>query len=171
MNYENRTVYTEELYREILNNKSFTYEILVFKGLIISGMMWMAARAVQQDNRSVYNWIFCAIAVILVPFLLIGYPLIRNRRAYGKAMKITGGKQIITDAVLSPSDITVRNSMGEKLVRKYEDVTEVRKTKSLLIILSRKFNPIYLDLNGFRKCTTEEAIAFLKKKCPKARFN
>ena len=170
MNYENRTVFTEELYREVLNHKSFSYDILVLKGLIISVPMWMAARAVYQDNRSVYNWIFCGIAVIVIPFILIGYPIIRNRKAYGQAMKISKGKQIVTDAMLGKTEITVRNSMGAKVTCQYKDVTSIERSQHMLIILSSKFDPIYLSMDGWKKCTADEAIEFLRSKCPDAKY-
>ncbi|MBR0138578.1 MAG: hypothetical protein IJM15_09220 [Erysipelotrichaceae bacterium] len=170
MNYENRTVFTEELYREVLNHKSFSYDILVLKGLIISIPLWIAARAVYEDNKSVYNWIFCGIAVIVIPFILIGYPIIRNRKAYSQAMKISKGKQIVTEAVLGNGEITVRNSMGSKATCQYKDVTSIERSKNMLIILSARFDPIYLAMDGWKKCTAEEAIEFLQKKCPKAKY-
>ncbi len=170
MNYENRTVFTEELYREVLNHKSFSYDMLVLKGLIISVPMWIGARAVYQDNRSVYNWIFCAIAVIVIPFILIGYPIIRNRKAFSRAMKISGGKQIVTEAVLGKEEITVRNSMGKKAICHYKDVTSIERSAHTLIILSAKIDPIYLAMDGWKKCTADEAIEFLRSRCPDAKF-
>jgi len=167
MEYRNRTIYTEDIYKAIGSQKSFSYEILVTKGMIVSTVMWIGARLVQQDNRSVMNWIFCAFAVIVLPGILFVYPMLRNRSMYKRSLQANGGKQIVTDILLGEHDIVCKNNAGQKAIRKYENVTKIRKTSKLLILLSDKFEPIYMDLNGFGSESIEDIEAFLNRKCTK----
>ena len=169
MEYKNKTVYTDDIYRAIGSQKSFSYEILVMKGMILSVVMWTGARLVQQDNRSVWNWLFCAFAIIVLPGILFVYPAIRNRSMYKRSLKANNGKEIVMDITLREHDIVCKNNAGQKAIRKYEDVTKITKTSKLLILLSDRFEPIYMDLKGFGSASVEDVEAFLNRKCTKLR--
>ncbi len=169
MEYKNKTVYTDDIYRAIGSQKSFSYEILVMKGMILSVVLWTGARLVQQDNRSIANWLFCAFAIIVLPGILFVYPAIRNRSLYKRSLKANNGKEIVTDITLGEHEIVCKNNAGQKAIRKYEDVTKITKTSKLLILLSDKFEPIYMDLNGFKSASVEDVEAFLNRKCTKLR--
>ena len=124
MEYRNRTVYTKDIYRAIENQKSFSYEMVIYKLMIISAMMWTGARFVRQDNTSVFNWLFCGFAVVGLPLLFFGYPALRNRNNYSRSLKANNGKEIVAEMHLKEDEIICRNNLGQKAIRSYQNVTD-----------------------------------------------
>lgn len=165
MKYINKTVYTEEIYRRISYQKSFSYELISFKGIALSAAMWLGVRFVTENNKDVNAWIYCGVVCIILPIIFFVYPALRPKSMYKQSLKATGGKQLTNEIVLDTSDIVCRNNVGQKIMRKYEQVTEIRKNKHLIILLSNKFDPIYMDINGFTNCTADEAMDYLNSKC------
>lgn len=165
MKYVNKTVYTKEVYKRISYEKSFSYDLLVFKGTIMAFFLWFGARLVMQDNTQVGAWLVCALGGIVSPIAFFAYPLIKPSFMYKKSLKVSDGKQLVNEITLDNSEIVARNNVGQKIMRSYSLVTEIRKTKYLIVLLSNKFDPIYMDINGFTNCKADEALDYLYAKC------
>lgn len=165
MKYTNKTVYTKEIYKRISYQKSFSYELLSFKGMVMAAVLWVGARLVMTDNTQLGAWLVCAFGGIIIPFTFFVYPAIRPKMMYKEVLKETDGKELVNRIELDNSEIVARNSIGQKIVRSYQQVTEIRKTSYLIVLLSNKWDPIYMDINGFENCTAEQALDFLYSKC------
>ena len=169
MKYTNKTVYTKEVYKKISYQKSFSYELLSFKGMLMAAVLWLGARLVSQDNTQFGAWLVVIFGAVVIPVSFFIYPLIRPSFMYKQVLKETGGKELINRIELENNEIVARNNIGQKLVRSYSQVTEIRKPNGLIVILSDKFDPIYMDINGFEDCTADEALEYLYSKCTNLR--
>ena len=169
MEYKNKTVYTKEIYKAIENQKSFSYEMIIYKLMIISMMMWTGVRFIQQDDTNIFNWMFGGFAIVGLPLMFFGYPFLKNRKVYERSLKANDGKEITAEMHLKEDEIICRNNLGQKVVRSYQNVTEIRRTPKLLILLMDKFEPIYMDANGFKNADVDEVEEFLRNRCPNAR--
>ncbi len=133
----------------------------------MAAVLWFGARLVKQDNTQFGAWLICAFGAIVIPFCFFVYPAIKPNKMYKQSLKVTNGKPLVNEISLENRDIIARNNVGQKIMRSYDLVTEIRKTKYLIVILSNKFDPIYMDINGFVDCTADEAIEYLYSKCTK----
>lgn len=167
MKYENKTVYTKIFYRRISYQKSFSYELISFKIMVVAAMLWFGARLVRQDNTQFGAWLICIMGGILMPFAFFVYPAIKPEFMYKQSLKVTNSKQLVNEITFNKREVDVRNNVGQKITIDYNLITEIRKTKYLIVILSNKFDPIYMDINGFTNCTVNEALEYLFSKCKK----
>ena len=165
MKYINKTIYTKEVYKRISYQKSFSYELLSFKGMLMAAILWFGARLVKQDNTQLGAWIICGFGGIFIPFVFFIYPIIKPKFTYKQSLKVADGKELVNEITLDKSEIIARNNVGQKIMVSYDLVTEIRKTKYLIILLSNKFDPIYMDINGFINCKVEDALDYLYSKC------
>ena len=165
MKYTNKTVYTKEIYKKISHQKSFSYELLSFKGMFMAGVLWLGARLVSQDNTQLGAWLVVIFGAVVIPLGFFVYPLIKPNFMYKEVLKTAGGKELVNRIELDNNEIIARNNIGQKIIRSYSQVTEIRKTNGLIVILSNKFDPIYMDINGFEDCTADEALEYLYSKC------